>query len=183
LSKRFSKDSAIGLAYIYCNFRRKNEQSVGRLLANLLKQLSERQFSLPESIKALYNQHKKGRTPPSFDEVLASFRSVVAIHTQVFLVIDAVDECQVSDGCRRKFLSTLFNIQARHGINLLVTSRFVPEIVRQFKAAVTLEIRASSADVERYVEGHLEQLPSFVQRNRPLQEEIKTGVSNAVDGM
>ena len=48
---------------------------------------------------------------------------------------------------------------------------------------MTLEIRASNEDVERYLEGHIRQLPSFVQRNRQLQEEIKTGISEAVDGM
>ena len=65
----------------------------------------------------------------------------------------------------------------------LATSRFTPEIVDRFKDSESLEIRASSEDVERYLEGHIEQLPTFVQRNRELQEEIKTGISAAVDGM
>ncbi|KAF9780340.1 hypothetical protein IL306_000625 [Fusarium sp. DS 682] len=183
LGTRFSKDPTVGLAYIYCNFQRQNEQKVESLLANLLKQVAERQFSPPESLKALYDQHKHERTHPSFDEVSSTFQSVVAIHARVFVVVDAVDECQASDRCRAKFLSELFNIQARYGINLLVTSRFIPEIVDRFRDAVTLEIRANNEDVERYIEGHWEQLPSFVQRNRPIQEEIKAGISNAVDGM
>lgn len=66
----------------------------------------------------------------------------------------------------------------------MVTSRFIPEITDQFKGtAVTLEIRASCENIERYINGHLEQLPSFVQKNRHLQQEIKTGISKAVDGM
>ena len=46
-----------------------------------------------------------------------------------------------------------------------------------------LEIRASSEDVERYLEDHMGQLPSFVRRDRSLQEEIKARISEAVDGM
>jgi len=75
------------------------------------------------------------------------------------------------------------NLRASCKANIFVTSRFIPEIVDQFKADVTLEIRANSEDVERYLEGHMGQLPHFVQRNPRLQEEIKTGISSAVDGM
>jgi type III secretory pathway component EscU len=46
-----------------------------------------------------------------------------------------------------------------------------------------LEIRASKNDVERYLEDHIAGLPTFVQKNRQLQEEIETGISEAVDGM
>jgi len=181
LSTRFSKDPTIGFAYIYCNFRRKNEQKVESLLANLLKQLAGRQATLPESVKALHAQYKDKRTQASCDAVSKAFQSVIATHARVFVAIDAVDEYQASD--RKKFLSELLDIQAKLGINLLVTSRFIPEIVDRFGGAVTLEIRASSEDVERYIEGHLEELPAFVQRNRPLQREIKAGILNAADGM
>jgi hypothetical protein len=37
--------------------------------------------------------------------------------------------------------------------------------------------------VERYIEGHWEQLPSFVQKNQQLQAYIKAGISKAVNGM
>jgi hypothetical protein len=46
-----------------------------------------------------------------------------------------------------------------------------------------VEICASDEDVRRYLEGHMRQLPSFVERNQLLQEEIKTKISEAVDGM
>jgi hypothetical protein len=39
LMTRFQNDLTIGIAYIYCNFRRKDEQKINDLLASLLKQL------------------------------------------------------------------------------------------------------------------------------------------------
>jgi DNA replication protein DnaC len=43
LNTRFSNDPTIGIAYIYCNFRRQEEQKIDDLLASLLKQLAESQ--------------------------------------------------------------------------------------------------------------------------------------------
>jgi DNA replication protein DnaC len=37
LITRFRNDKSVGIAYIYCNFRRKDEQKINDLLASLLK--------------------------------------------------------------------------------------------------------------------------------------------------
>jgi hypothetical protein len=183
LNTRFLADQNVGIAYLYCNFRRRDEQSAEDLLASLLKQLTQEQSSLPDSVKALYDQHRKKRTRPSFDEISRALQSVAAMCSQVFIAVDALDECQVSDGCRTKFLTEIFNLQAKYGVHLFATSRFILEITEVFKSSTSLEIHATRDDVERYLEGHMQQLPSFVRRNRQLQEEIKTGISEAVDGM
>ncbi|PCD24438.1 hypothetical protein FGRA07_11098 [Fusarium graminearum] len=183
LNSKFDNDSEIGIAYIYCNFRRQHEQKIGDLLASVLKQLTQCRSSLPDSVKSLYDWHKTKRTQPSVDEILGLLQSVVAMHLRVFIIIDALDECLASDGCRTRFLSELFNLQIRHGTNIFATSRFIPEIMDRFQTSLSIEIRASPDDVARYLEGHIEQLPSFVQHDRQLQEEITTGISEAVDGM
>jgi hypothetical protein len=54
LDTRFSDDSTIGIAYIYCNFRRQDEQKIDDLLASLLKQLAESQPSLPAVFTTIY---------------------------------------------------------------------------------------------------------------------------------
>src|SRR5580700_3936070 len=57
LNTRFLADQNVGIAYLYCNFRRRDEQSAEDLLASLLKQLTREQFSLPDRVKTLYDQH------------------------------------------------------------------------------------------------------------------------------
>lgn len=47
-----------GIAYIYCNFKKQEEQNIYDLLASVVKQLAESQSWLPESIKDLYYRHK-----------------------------------------------------------------------------------------------------------------------------
>ncbi|KAF2175872.1 hypothetical protein K469DRAFT_763229 [Zopfia rhizophila CBS 207.26] len=173
----------IGVAYLYCNFRRRHEQKAEDLLASLLKQLCQEQSSLPHSVKALYDRHKDKRTQPSFEEFSRALASVAALYSRVFIVIDALDECQVSDGDRTRFLSAIFKLQTKTAANLFVTSRFIPEIIQKFDGSPSLEIRASDEDLRRYLEGHMSQLPSFVSRNVDLQGEIKTEIIKAVDGM
>lgn len=64
-----------------------------------------------------------------------------------------------------------------------MTSRRLPEITEIFRGHMLLEIRASESDVRRYVDGHISNLPSFVRCSPDLQEEVKTGIVDAVDGM
>lgn len=189
LSTRFHNDPKISIAYIYCNFQRQNEQKIDDLLASVLKQIAESQPSMSGSVKELYCKHRNKQTRPSLDEILSVFQSVAASCSRIFIVVDALDECQVSEGCRKRFLSELFNLQSKHGINIFATSRSIPEIVDRFKTGISLEIRASSADVTKYLKGRISQLPYFNQQDQQdqqdqqLQNEIITGISEAVDGM
>jgi hypothetical protein len=183
LTTRFSNDPTVGIAYIYCNFRRQDKQKIDDLLASLLKQLAESQRSLPGTVKELYDQHKTKRTRPSLDEISRSLNAVTTLYSRVFIIIDALDECQASHGCRKRFLSEMFGLQTKTRANLFTTSRFIPEITEKFNEGLWLEIRASNQDVKRYLDSHMSQLPGCVLRSSDLQDEIKTNIIKAVDGM
>ncbi|UKZ79072.1 hypothetical protein TrVFT333_006823 [Trichoderma virens FT-333] len=100
LASQFSHDSSVGIAYIYFNFWQQEEQTVEDLFASLLKQLARGQSSLPASVKDLYNHHKRKGTQPSLDKISKVLQSVIGVYSRVFIVIDALDECQASDNCR-----------------------------------------------------------------------------------
>lgn len=183
LITRFQNDTTIGIAYIYCNFRRKDEQKIEDLLASLLKQLAEGQPSLPRNVKELYEGHEKKRTRPSSDEISRALRSVAAAYSRVFIIIDALDEFQPSNGSRSSFLSEIFTLQAETGANFFATSRPIPDIEKQFQGYPSREILAHDEDVRRYLDGQISQLPVFVSKRLDLQEEIKTSIIGAVSGM
>ena len=183
LTARFHNDKSIGIAYLYCNFRRQGEQKIDDLLASLLKQLAESQPSLPGTVKDLYDRHKTKRSRPSLYEVSKALQSVASLYSRVLIIIDALDECQASQGCRAILLSEMLSLQANCGANLFATSRFIPEITGKFQGSISLEIRASEHDVRRYVDGHITCLPSFIGRSPDFQEEVKTEIVEAVDGM
>ncbi|KAF4154399.1 hypothetical protein CNMCM6069_009417 [Aspergillus lentulus] len=180
LNTRFLDDQSIGIAYIYFNFRRQNEQKVEDLLASLLKQLSQEQPALPDSVGTLYKKHKDKGTRPSLDEIPEALRSVAAKYSRAYIVIDALDECEVY-GRRTKFLAEIFDLQAKCGVNVFATSRFIPQITERFKCSMTLEIRACDEDVREYLKDRILQSESAILV--PVSEEIQSGIINAVDGM
>jgi hypothetical protein len=183
LNSRFCDDENVGIAYLYCSFRRQGEQEIDNLLLNLLRQLAESQPSLPDSIKDLYSQYKTKHIRPSVDEISRSLQSVVNSYSRVFIIIDALDECQVSNGTRMKFLSEILTLQTEYRANLFTTSRSIPDITERFREAITLEVRANSDDVRSYLDSHISQLPGFVIRSPELQEEIKSKIVDSVGGM
>lgn len=183
LFMRFENDPSISIAYLYCNYRRQYEQKFEDLVASLLKQFVQGQPSIPDSVKTLYDRHKDKRTRPSLNEILGLLQTVTAVYSRVFIIVDALDEYQISNGYRQRLLLGLFDLQAKCNAHLFATSRHIPSIEQEFEGALKLEIRANEGDVRRYLDGHIGQLPRFVARSLELQQEIKTNIINAVDGM
>jgi hypothetical protein len=184
LYTQFQNESTVGIAYLYCSFLQHDEQKAEGLLASLLKQLSQELPSLPDIVKTLYDDHhEKKQTRPSFDEISRTLQSVAAMYSKVFIVVDALDECQAFNRCRSKFLSEIFSLQAKTRINFFATSRPIPDIEREFKEYPSREILASDKDVRRYLDGHMSDLPEFVLKRLDLQEEIKSKIEEAVEGM
>ncbi|EMD89384.1 hypothetical protein COCHEDRAFT_1107661, partial [Bipolaris maydis C5] len=178
LTTRFSEDPSVGIAYIYCNFQRQDEQNVDDLLISLLKQLAESQPSSLENIKDLYRRHNSSRTRPSLEEIKTTLHSVVSNYSRVFIVIDALDECQTSNGCRTRFLSTIFDLRA----SIFATSRINGEIVKMFEKATSIEIRARDDDVDVYLDARMQLERSDILDN-PTRDMIKKEVIGTMDGM
>jgi len=181
LWERFQSDASFGVAYLYCNFRRHDEQNLKDLLSSLLKQLVLEQESVPDIVRDLYESHKTNRTRPSFKEISTALQSVTSIYSRVFIIIDALDECQVSEECRSRLISEIFNLQAKTGANLFATSRFIDQITERFKWSIRLEVRARKEDIRRYLDDRISHSESRTLKDSG--EEIKTGIVEAVDGM
>lgn len=183
LFTRYKDDTEIGISYLFCDYRKHNEQKAEDLVANLLKQLTQRRDVIPDCIQELYAECKKNPKRPSLSELSEAMRSVCLLYSKVFIVIDALDECQIADGCRKYFLSTLFKLQEETNTNLFATSRNIPDILEAFEQSNFLEISAKDEDVQKYLAKNMGRLPSFVLRSLELQKEINTVISEIASGM
>lgn len=190
LFSRFESDQEVGIAYLYCNFQRQDTQKVDDLLASLLRQLAQRRLFMPGELTALYDKHKDKQTQPSVDEIFAGLQSVVRIYSRVFIVVDALDECDKE--CMSIFLSQIFSLQASTTANLLATSRPIEVIKRRFEGRGEMaHISARDEDVEKYLDQDMETLPLLEKDNEGLSEtrkeylrnQIKTTLIKGVDGM
>lgn len=176
-------DELVGICYIFLNFRRNDEQKLNDLIASLLKQLAQTKPKCSESVTALYDRHKGRATRPSLGELCDVLHSLVTEYSRVFMVIDALDEFQTGNDSCRRFIDELLNLWSNFDVNILVTSRPIPEIKSHFKRAAEIEIRASDDDIIQYLDGKLPCLPGFVTRDQDFWVEIKESIVKCVGGM
>ncbi|KAL5371349.1 hypothetical protein DPSP01_014323 [Paraphaeosphaeria sporulosa] len=177
-----AQSSSVGVAYVYCNYKAQ-EQDTSSMLAAIVKQLVQSRPSTAEPVARLHKQHADRGTKPSLEEIYGALREVVTKYSTVYVIIDALDECQDSDGARSQLLARLKDLQVGYDVRIMATARFIPEIEAEFQTAMKLEIQASDEDVRRYVAGQTHRLPRCIQRDPALQATIQDKLVEAVDGM
>lgn len=173
--------SAIGVAFLYCSFSQGEKQTPEDLLLSVLRHLSQGLPSLPESVRTLHETHHSARTRPLLRDIVSCLESTVDQYRTTFIVVDALDECPRV--YRSRLLKMLFHLRDSRGANLFVTSRPHHEIETRFPSDLVLDISASPADVNQYLDAHMSDLPGFVSKQRDLQDMIKEAIVRAVCGM
>jgi hypothetical protein len=111
----------------------------------------------------------------------------LALHECRFLVlclaVNLGSNQSGSDSVQHGVVRILQSFQDQANLCLMFTSRYLPEIERQFTGSPTLPIRATEADVRCFLDGEVHRLPRCVQRDTELQDLVKAKVAAAVDGM
>ena len=125
----------------------------------------------------------KNETRPTLDVVFKMLQSDMNRYRQIFLVVDALDECSTENQVRQDLLSRIYALQTSHRVNLMITSRHIPDITLEFQNSLLLEIRASEEEVRIFLDGRMYRLASCVRRDKDLQEALEGSIMKAVDGM
>lgn len=143
LEEEFHDDPTVIVAYLYCNFRQRQEQRLESLLASLLKQLVQGHPSIPNSVEKLYNRHQNKGTQPTAEEISRTLSDIAADFSRVFILVDALDECQIAESSLVKFVSEILALQSRHNVSLFATSRYSPRLASAFGGSLKQDIRAN----------------------------------------
>jgi hypothetical protein len=172
----------VGIAFIYCDYKLRHQQTGDMLLTSLLKQLVAGRSTLPDHIQKLYNDHEMGTRSLSSEDIRATLRSVTSSYSRTFIVVDALDEGE--DHHLTTLFSEVFSLQKRFDVNVIATTR--PAVTERlsglFKGAIETDISAKDEDVQRYVEEHMHELPSCISKGR-LKDDIEKNILECVDGM
>jgi len=82
-------------------------------------------------------------------------------------------------------MEELFSLQAKTDSNVFTTSRPILGIPKEFErqGSSILEIRASDEDIRRYLDDHINQIPTFVREAPGIERKIKFAIIKAADGM
>lgn len=175
----------MAIGFLYCNYNQQDQQRPKYLLEILLRQFAKILPALPESVIALYRLYTKYGTMPSLDHIFKVLRAVLKLHTTNFIIIDALDECRP---CNKEdtieLISMLFQLQADVGLNLFVTARTGTDVAKQFtQGAVSLKICAAEEDLRSYLSRSVRKLPSFVQDDIELRNDIVNTIVKTSGGM
>lgn len=158
-------ESSTAVAYFYCSSDLPEDSDPDICIRSLLSQLVSKCQRLP---KSLDGKEVNPQPRPLRREITSLFEDVIRTFARVYLVIDAIDEFHPSESVRRELLEILLGVQSRTEMNILITSRPLPDIVRTFGNCPTVPVVASTEDLAMFVRNQRKRLPEFVQRRQDL---------------
>ncbi|RPA74608.1 hypothetical protein BJ508DRAFT_215227 [Ascobolus immersus RN42] len=182
----------VAIVYLYCNYRRRDQQDPADLLTSLAAQLAEKTETMPIQLQTLYEQHNKKKTRPRISELEGLVESLLCSFEKTYVVVDALDECLDNGGhgfsCH-EVIALIQQIQSEGEtiLNLFATSRALPDITDVFKGenCSTLEISADEGDMRQFLKARLPKIlaRSLVRKFPDIQDEIVTAIIEAAGGM
>ncbi|KAF5007419.1 hypothetical protein FDECE_6267 [Fusarium decemcellulare] len=191
LRSKFGYDPNTGIAFIYFNFQRRNEQGTEELLASLLKQLAHGLSYVPDALKTLYTKYEPVNDRPSVQEMSQTLQTVIRLFSTTFIIIDALDECETAGRFEDTFLSEICTLRSQTAANILVTSRPSESLENKFVGCSVQEIYAHNEDVISYIDHRMGEMMVLNESNVDLEGHekdklkalIRNGVIQAVDGI
>ena len=108
------------LAFFYFDFRDATKQNVRSLLSSLLVQLINESDDLFNILLEFYLTHGRGSQQPSVDALMECLKDMLTLPGQgeIYIVVDALDECPNSSGCRTPREDVLKVMQELVGLRL-----------------------------------------------------------------
>jgi len=147
----------IAVAAFYCDFVSQQGQTVDKIVGAILKQLVGR-GEIARSIREAFQKAKKevGGRGPRLADLMGMLRTVIAALSQVFICIDALDECLPK--CLPELLKSLRDIVREFpSTRIFLTGRphVREDILRHLTKAVVIPISPNTEDIRNYVEMRL----------------------------
>lgn len=184
LEKKYANDESVAITYLYFDYRQRIEFT--DLLSSLLRQLLQGNPGLDGIIADLKFRRQHNPSRLSEAEVQKELEMAISQCSEVFILIDALDEC-LDVRVRRQFLVWIRNLLNSKGdtkIKVLATTRHEDQFGHAcFKNDLNLEIKASREDVESFLDANLDYLPPFIQRKPELWEYIRNQIIESAEGM
>lgn len=177
--KEASHRTAIAIIYLKYN---DPEQTLNTILGSILKQFLQDCESIPDILHDMYKGNSDPNSTPSFAQISTALSSLAkSYYEEVFLVVDALDEC--SDEIRWRLIEVLEKLQ---NTRLIITSRFFDVIEEDLHNFERFEIKAHRADIELFINRQIEKnknLRRMVEKAPKIREDIMEGVVQTAQDM
>ncbi|KAF6790311.1 ankyrin [Colletotrichum musicola] len=156
------------------------------LISSILEQALRRTClsGVPEEVKSLYTLHTRKGTNPTLKQLSDVFSKLFSQCSNIFIVIDALDECSLTDDLAIEFVHA---VQALgNNVRLLITSRTSTNFESAFREAVRIDIAAQEQDVRLYLETKIPErsrLAKHIRADPKLQDDIIESIAESAQGM
>jgi len=133
-----NNDINSGIAYWYFTYNDEEKQSVSNFLRSFISQICGQKPDTPGELYDCFCSHAYGTHQPGLTDLLKMLSQVIHGFDNVFLIVDALDECPKLDSERSMLLDTLFEITQllQPSVHLLVTSRREGDIQEGLKDVI-----------------------------------------------
>lgn len=157
LEESFVYDEQVAIACVY--FDHKQDYQPVAILRSILKHVVQQRIisqdgAVSDEVRQFYKNHTYKEREPSLPEVSELLLGELRDFSEIFVVLDALDECGASATARKTVLEEVQKLQPK--LRLMVTGRpFAATHMSIFEIYETLEIQAIESDVERFVRGRI----------------------------
>ncbi|KAK5629145.1 hypothetical protein RRF57_004860 [Xylaria bambusicola] len=177
------KERDTGLTYVYCDFRRRNQEPTA-LLANLWTQLILQRDLSKAEVDQLENDLYGRRVKLSAAQLngLVEKEFTDGKFQRMFVVIDALDEC--NEAQRETLLDHVSRLYP--WANVLITSRVLGGDLERFSDVRILRVISAEVDMHAYIRTRItnsRKLAENVRRKQDLDGEIVRIVSERSQGL
>ena len=174
-----------GLAVFYFSFSDYRKQTLGDLLLSLVGQLGWK-----ESGRSMLQREyeKPNRSLPGVKALEEILLSSMGQYDEIFIVLDALDECPENEEARRNMLDGLERLAGRaSNLKMLATSREVRDIHDCMGSlgaeVVPISTRPVDADIEKYVGSEMSRDRKLSRLDENLKTLIIKTFAEKADGM
>ena len=155
ISRNQDVKGSIGVAFAYLDAKLGGVPSTLRIMKQLLSQLVE---NCPWSDRLQGIGPWIDCTELTLDAVTELAHKVGTLYTQVYIVIDALDELNSAQKGADEAIASLQDLQENFGAKLLFTLRNVPDVIGQLREDGRIDIQAEEGDVSTFVDRVLQNI-------------------------
>jgi hypothetical protein len=136
--------------YFYYDYKHQSQQTPFNVLSCLLRQLLSTHSTVPISAIEFNEELKETAGFPSWETLARTFLDACAESRQVYIVLDALDECD-EDKNRRPILRLLQRLIST-SVRTFITSRpHCPDINEKLTPCTQITIEASESDLRAFL--------------------------------
>lgn len=180
--------------YFYFDFNEASKQSLEKAVRSLIMQLYIEREDVRKHLDSLYSSCEIGGKQPSIDPLCKAFQDMVQQASEVWIILDALDECQTRkdfpDGGLLPWVGNLLESRQTH-VHLLVTSRPEQDVKSAIEKwacvqdIIPIQSTLTAEDIRSYIQANVRQHERLSRwRSQPdVQEEIEAILTEKAHGM